>query len=192
MKIPDLLATLATSFWPVIPLFWLPVHLLPWVRKTLGLLFYPLIVAFWIFLTYVVFTHRLFAALGLLSFPYLIKFSGALLIFGGLYLKLLTIFYLKHRILGLPHFRPSPQDTLVTEGPFRLCRHPSYLSHTLFFLGTFLLTGYLVVGVIALLDFLITRFLIIPLEEKELLVRFGPAYEKYRRQTPTFFPRFRP
>jgi len=67
-------------------------------------------------------------------------------------------------------------------------RHPTYFAHTLMFAGIFLMTGYTGTGVLALLDFLSSYFVITKLEEKELLDRFGNDYRKYRKRVPKFFP----
>lgn len=50
------------------------------------------------------------------------------------------------------------------------------------------MTGYTGTGVLALLDFLSSYFVITKLEEKELLDRFGNDYRKYRKRVPKFFP----
>ena len=78
----------------------------------------------------------------------------------------------------------------MAEGPFSIVRHPTYLAHTLIFSGVFLITEVTSVGIITLLDFIIINTIIIPLEEKELLSRFGEDYEFYKKKVPSrFFPR---
>jgi len=59
----------------------------------------------------------------------------------------------------------------------------------LLWLGFFLLTGFISLGLLALLDFLLTYFFIIPLEEKELVQRFEQEYIDYKKRVPKFFPR---
>jgi len=44
-------------------------------------------------------------------------------------------------------------------------------------------------GIITLLDFLLVYVLIIPLEENELLNRFGKDYNLYTERVPKYFPR---
>jgi protein-S-isoprenylcysteine O-methyltransferase Ste14 len=58
------------------------------------------------------------------------------------------------------------------------------------FLGVFLTTGFLAVGAVTLLDLIMVNTIIIPLEERELLARFGADYEAYRRRVPRIMPRF--
>jgi protein-S-isoprenylcysteine O-methyltransferase Ste14 len=92
-------------------------------------------------------------------------------------------------LIGLPEVSTRIKGKLVTEGPFSVVRHPTYFAHTLIFSGIFLITGVGAVGIITLLDFLVVFVLIIPLEEKELLNRFGKDYNLYRERVPKYFPR---
>jgi protein-S-isoprenylcysteine O-methyltransferase Ste14 len=60
------------------------------------------------------------------------------------------------------------------------------------FSGVFLITGGLIVGMIAILDCIVVNSIIIPLEEKELVDRFGEEYASYKKTVPSqFFPWFR-
>ncbi len=81
----------------------------------------------------------------------------------------------------------SENQKLVTWGPYRYVRHPSYLGYFLMFFGLFFLWPNL--------------FTIIPLsaipgyyrvtfeEEKLLIQRFGSAYLKYQKRTGRFIPK---
>jgi len=57
------------------------------------------------------------------------------------------------------------------------------------FSGIFLITEVISLGIITLLDFLLVYVLIIPLEENELLNRFGKDYNLYTERVPKYFPR---
>jgi len=76
----------------------------------------------------------------------------------------------------------------VEVGPFSVVRHPTYLAHSLIFVGVFLMTGFAGTGALALFDFLISYFVTIPLEERELTKRFRRDYRRYQRRVPKFFP----
>ena len=93
-------------------------------------------------------------------------------------------------ITGMPEIIENMKGRLVTEGAFSVVRHPTYLSHTLLFSGVFLATGVSAVGAMTLLDFTLVNAVIIPLEERELADRFGEAYIEYKREVPSFFPRY--
>jgi protein-S-isoprenylcysteine O-methyltransferase Ste14 len=72
---------------------------------------------------------------------------------------------------------------LITRGPFRLTRNPSYLAYTMITVSFALLTGnpwFLVAAVAAAIA---TDFVAIRHEELHLLSRFGCEYEFYCRHT---------
>jgi protein-S-isoprenylcysteine O-methyltransferase Ste14 len=126
-----------------------------------------------------------------LDLPVVLNISGIPLLVLGTLLhiwtgKLLGLWAL----IGLPEVSIRIKGRLVTGGPFSVVRHPTYFAHTLMFSGVFLITGVVSVGIITLLDILLVNVFIIPLEEKELLNRFGKDYNLYKEKVPKFFPRF--
>ncbi|MFQ5819277.1 MAG: methyltransferase family protein [Candidatus Heimdallarchaeota archaeon] len=84
----------------------------------------------------------------------------------------------------------KPQN-LITSGPFAVVRHPSYVAHTFIFGGIILMTGVVAVGIMALTDFLISYFITMELEERELIQRFGDQYREYQMRVSKFFPKIR-
>lgn len=76
-----------------------------------------------------------------------------------------------------------------TDGPFSIVRHPTYLAHTIMFLGVFLISGVIAVAAITFLDLMLINFVIIPLEDRELESRFGDDYKRYMERVTGFFPR---
>ncbi|UCD44028.1 MAG: isoprenylcysteine carboxylmethyltransferase family protein [Candidatus Bathyarchaeota archaeon] len=82
-----------------------------------------------------------------------------------------------------------PEDhRLVTWGPYRHVRHPSYLGYCLMFLGHALVH----LNVIALLPLIaIPGYVTLSAKEEELLIeRFGEEYLGYMETTGGFLPRF--
>jgi protein-S-isoprenylcysteine O-methyltransferase Ste14 len=78
---------------------------------------------------------------------------------------------------------------LVTLGPYRYIRHPSYLGYFLIFFGLFSLwpNVFTILPIIA-----IPGYFRITFEEERLLVqRFGDEYLEYQKKTGRFIPRFR-
>jgi protein-S-isoprenylcysteine O-methyltransferase Ste14 len=80
------------------------------------------------------------------------------------------------------------EHTLVTTGPYRWVRHPFYVAAALSMLGNslaaanwFLLGGGAVVFILLAIR--------TPIEEAQLLARFGGAYEAYMHRTHRFLPR---
>lgn len=53
------------------------------------------------------------------------------------------------------------------------------------------MTGVVAVGIMALTDFLISYFITMELEERELIQRFGDQYREYQMRVSKFFPKIR-
>jgi protein-S-isoprenylcysteine O-methyltransferase Ste14 len=106
--------------------------------------------------------------------------TGKVVLFLGWLFFLYVCYYLRMGLMG--EVEPN-LDHLVTEGPYRFCRHPLYLSFVLVIMGFDLVFG-------SLLGILCTLFLAIPstiyrarLEEKALADRFGEEWEGYKEKT---------
>jgi len=83
----------------------------------------------------------------------------------------------------------SENQKLVTWGPYRYVRHPSYLGYFLMFFGLFFIWSNLftLFPLVAIPGYFRVTF-----EEERLLVqRFGDEYVEYQRKTGQFIPRFR-
>lgn len=176
--------------WPVVPLFWIPVHGLSRIFKKLGLLIYIMPLFTWIPLAYLIYRNRTFILSFKIDLPVVLNISGILLLILGTLLHICTGRLLGlWGLIGLPEVSIRAKGKLVMKGPFSVVRHPTYFAHTLMFSGVFLITGVITIGIITLLDFLLIRVLIIPMEEKELLNRFGDKYKLYKERVPRFLPR---
>lgn len=115
---------------------------------------------------------------------------GGVLMLLGIALLSWIVKYLGWRgLITYSELKPQivPQK-LIINGPFSVVRHPTYLAHTLIFVGIFFLTGFLGTGLLALTDFIASYFVITPLEERELSVRFGDEYRTYKEKVPRFLP----
>ena len=77
---------------------------------------------------------------------------------------------------------------LVQHGPYRWVRHPLYTVGVLllFSLGL-ILTSWLVLS-IGLLAFVVFRFVVVPIEERQLEAKF-PEYRAYKQRTGAMLPR---
>jgi protein-S-isoprenylcysteine O-methyltransferase Ste14 len=188
--VKDLLALIIIMFWPVIPLFWIPVHSATPFFKRLGRLSYLLPALLPAPLVYIIFINHALIVAQRISLPFLLAAAGLLLLAAGLLLQIWTARLMTLPvIIGMPEIGAQNESRLVDKGPFSVIRHPTYLSHVMIFLGAFLFTGSLAVGLLTILDFLIVSLIIIPLEEKELLRRFGPVYADYMKKVPRLIPR---
>lgn len=76
---------------------------------------------------------------------------------------------------------------LVTWGPYRYIRHPSYTGYFLMFAGLFL-AWFNLLAAIPLLG-IPGYYRISKREEKMLVLRFGDSYIEYQKKTGRFFPR---
>jgi len=108
-------------------------------------------------------------------------FLAWLVLGGGIFLRLWATLYIGGR----------KSTSLVTGGPYAMCRHPLYVASFLivvslaFYLQSLtILAGAVVVGIVY-------AAIIVPSEERHAAACFGDAYREYGRSTPRFLPRFR-
>ncbi len=80
-------------------------------------------------------------------------------------------------------------SVLVTWGPFRYVRHPSYLGYFLMFFGLF----FLLLNLVALVPFIaIPGYIrLTTYEEQQLIARFGNEYVEYQETTGRFVPKMK-
>ncbi len=77
-------------------------------------------------------------------------------------------------------FLTKPGQTLVTDGPYRWIRHPLYTTAVGLFLGLGLMADSWFILLFAILALALVRWVVIPLEERELLAKFGDEYRRMR------------
>ena len=186
----DILAIATLMFWPIIPLFWIPVHMATGLFRRLGLFAYLLPSVTWVPVAFLIYANRAFLLQSRIDLPLMLYISGFPLLAIGTLLHLWTAILLGGLgIIGVPEIFSKVKSDLVKKGPFSVVRHPTYLAHTLIFTGVFLITEASAVGVVAVVDFIVVNTIIIPFEERELLGRFATEYESYKKQVPArFFP----
>jgi len=187
-SITDFIAFITLVLWPAVPLFWVPVHCLPNFFKRLDLLTYVLPFVTWLPVAYVVYHYRDFLLDFQINFPFIVEIIGVLILVSGAALQVWTLLLLKvPAIMGVPEVTSRVRSGLVTSGPFSIVRHPTYVSHTLMLTGVFLWTGVIATGFVVLADLLAINIVVIPLEEKELVTRFGKEYERYKEKVRSRF-----
>jgi protein-S-isoprenylcysteine O-methyltransferase Ste14 len=109
-----------------------------------------------------------------------VRYAGVSLLGAGGVLRIWPMFVLGRRFSGLVAIQPGHE--LVTSGPYRHLRHPSYLGMMLAFLG-WALVFRSSVGVAAYLFGLPLLHQRIESEEALLASQFGGVYDAYRRRT---------
>jgi protein-S-isoprenylcysteine O-methyltransferase Ste14 len=187
-SLTDLTALAALLLWPAIPLFWIPVHCVPRFFRRLGVLTYILPLITWLPVALVVFELRDVLLGYRTALPPVVQVIGFLVFALGAALQVWTLLLLTLPvIMGMPEVSRAAPGRLVSSGPFAVVRHPTYLSHTLMLLGVFLWTEVTALAVVTAIDALVVNAMVIPLEERELLERFGGEYEEYRRRVPSRF-----
>ena len=88
------------------------------------------------------------------------------------------------------HDRPEDFSELLTEGPYAYCRHPFYLSLMINqFSIPLLLSSWL--GLLTYVALLPGWYVLIRLEERELIEYWGNEYVKYMEEVLALIPRLR-
>jgi protein-S-isoprenylcysteine O-methyltransferase Ste14 len=101
--------------------------------------------------------------------------------------------HLTFRMLaGLPELEvePDKQGRLIDKGPYAVIRHPRYVEVVLATFAYAAVANYAGCWIVAVVAVPLLHLLVI-LEERELLDRFGDAYREYAHRVPRYIPRFR-
>jgi len=92
-----------------------------------------------------------------------------------------------HSMFPDRHDRPEDFKELITDGPYAYCRHPFYLSLMVNQLSIpIMLTSW--PGLLAYMVLLFGWYVLIRLEEKELIEYWGDSYLEYMRKVPAILP----
>lgn len=81
---------------------------------------------------------------------------------------------------------PDPGGTpslLVMSGPYSFSRNPAYTGDLLVVTGAAIVFGSLTAFAGPVLFFAVINWMVIPVEERKLLLTFGPEYDHYRQET---------
>jgi len=186
------LAVLAIVTMPPAVLYWFIVH--PFIgfwRRVGKLGTFAFLAIFYVALAYWVFTKR-DALLGTDFGTHAPLWIPGAVCYGlAVWLSLKVRKHLSWTILtGTPELDADGKGgRLLDQGVYARVRHPRYvaiilgvIAWALFtnFLGSYLLIAFTTLGLAGIVWF----------EERELVKRFGPEYEEYRRRVPMFIPRF--
>jgi protein-S-isoprenylcysteine O-methyltransferase Ste14 len=104
------------------------------------------------------------------------------------------LFWWTHLTLG-SNYRSTmglhENHTLVTGGPYRFVRHPTYVLFLSVPVILFLISANWLIGSASFILFLILMIVRAPIEERELIERFGDEYRSYMSRTNRFLPSLR-
>jgi protein-S-isoprenylcysteine O-methyltransferase Ste14 len=81
--------------------------------------------------------------------------------------------------------------TLLTIGPYSMCRNPMYFCNFVGAVGAGLTTGMLSLTALIVAGLALFYPIVIRREERKLRREHGASYEAYRRRTPAFLPAWR-
>jgi protein-S-isoprenylcysteine O-methyltransferase Ste14 len=121
---------------------------------------------------------------------YWLWIPAILLYIGAIWVEVQCRRHLKLRILvGIPELKPDASGgKVLTEGIYSKIRHPRYVAIMLTLLAWALVVNYLTVYLLCPLMWL-GLIIVVRMEEKELLERFGEDYRRYSMAVPRFVPR---
>jgi protein-S-isoprenylcysteine O-methyltransferase Ste14 len=189
------LAMMMVMMWPLIPMFLIQIHYATNFWRKIGLWTYFVVFLEWLPIAFALYLWQeaILQYETAIAAPILILGVGAVVAGIALHAWTAKLLGIKATI-GYTELKPD-KDTenqpLITSGPFSVVRHPSYWAHTMIITGTFLITGVIAVGIIVLIDLMITYFITTELEDRELIERFGNQYREYQKKVPKFFPKLR-
>ncbi|MFH1448382.1 MAG: isoprenylcysteine carboxylmethyltransferase family protein [Candidatus Micrarchaeota archaeon] len=110
--------------------------------------------------------------------PY--TYSGGMLIAFGILLNIWAdTLFKKMGTTVKPHENPS---RLITQGPFRISRHPMYLGMASILLGVAVLLGSVITFACPIIFVVVMERMFIPHEEKNIERIFEKEYLKYKRK----------
>jgi protein-S-isoprenylcysteine O-methyltransferase Ste14 len=117
-----------------------------------------------------------------------LQYLGFILIFAGILIREWSIWVLgKYFTVRV---QVSDKAKLVTQGPYKYIRHPSYTGGFLTFVGIPLAIGIWTGALIAIIVSMIAYQYRIDIEEEALQEAFGSEYEEYKKRTWKLFPGF--
>jgi protein-S-isoprenylcysteine O-methyltransferase Ste14 len=125
-------------------------------------------------------THAVIMPVVLIYSIFLPLKLGTAWLYGGL---LIFVAALVISIMALFNIATAPADKPVTNGAYRISRHPMYLSGFLMFIGVGVSCASWVVLLLALIWIVFWR-IVVPEEEKFLVDKYGADYLDYMKKTP--------
>jgi protein-S-isoprenylcysteine O-methyltransferase Ste14 len=181
-----LIPWMASVLYSSIPLFWFVIHPFAGSWRRMGRSPYRVVLPVWaaliLLLSWITWPGRM---LPFYSSPWMWVPAAFLLLAGAsIYVRVGSSFG-AHKLSGEAELRPDEhKQELVTTGLHSRMRHPIYVAHLVNLAGWALGSGLIVSYFLLAISLLVTFPLMIQLEERELMERFGPSYREYQQQVP--------
>jgi methanethiol S-methyltransferase len=182
LHIPWMVSVLYSS----VPLFWFVIHPIADSWRRMSRSPYRLLLPIWAVLIFLLgWITWPWHTVQLYSSHWMWAPSSLLLLFGlRIYARIGSNFG-AHKLSGEAELRPDEHaHELVITGLHSRMRHPIYVAHLANFSSWALGSGLLIAYVLLAISALVTFPLMIWLEERELVARFGPSYREYQRKVP--------
>lgn len=151
-----------------------------------------LVITFYIFVFFLSFLFQDFIFKIKFSPTPLIRILGLIPLLLAIILEILSLAKLGFaRLIFLPEIFPQNYyQKLIKTGIYKFIRHPRYLIYFILWpLSMILLTGYLIFFFFSLMAVTLLLFFLIPVEEKELIERFGEEYGEYKKTSSALLPK---
>jgi protein-S-isoprenylcysteine O-methyltransferase Ste14 len=183
-----LIPWMASVFYSSIPFFWFVIHPFAGSWRRMGRSPYRVVLPIWaaliLLLGWITWPWR---SERLYSSPWMWLPAAVLLLLGlSVYIRVGASFS-AHKLSGEPELRPDEHaQELVTTGLHSRMRHPIYVAHLTSLAGWTIGSGLLAAYTLLALSLVVTFPLMIWLEERELVLRFGPSYREYQQKVPLF------
>jgi protein-S-isoprenylcysteine O-methyltransferase Ste14 len=126
-------------------------------------------------------------SLGVWAFDGILQYAGLAVSVAGIVFREWSIFVLGRHFTVKVRVREKAE--LITAGPYRYLRHPSYTGGMMVFIGAALALGSLP-GLLFMVVLLAAYDYRMRVEEKALQEAFGTKYEEYKKRTWKVFPGF--
>ena len=174
---------------PVVTSFWLVIHggIRVWKSRPTWLAYTTALIAILFTLFLIIPNLRMIGGEDLGTSPLLMGL-GAVIYLSSLRMSSRIRSHLSFRTFaGLPEVQNEAHE-LIESGPFKVVRHPRYFMIIVSTIGWALMCHFTGVYLVSA-AFLVCLLLIIKLEERELVGRFGEAYRDYRHRVPMVLPK---
>ncbi|WP_300266746.1 isoprenylcysteine carboxylmethyltransferase family protein [Microbacterium sp.] len=125
------------------------------------------------------------------AFPIAVRWAGLVVLIAASALGIWSAIAMSTRGAGTP-LPSATARTLVIAGPYRFVRNPMALAGIAQGAAVGLMAGSWLVVTYALCGSLVWNGVVRPLEERDLVARFGPAYADYARRVRCWLPRITP
>ena len=93
-------------------------------------------------------------------------------------------------LVGIPELSQAQNGKLLRDGIYGVVRHPRYFSAGIGLIAQALIANHLGLYIVVI-GSLPPGYLMLVLEERDLIDRFGDAYREYQRDVPRLVPRMR-